>query len=136
MERQIADILAGRNMEAKEAARPTVFNDILSSNLPPHELRPARLNDEAVGLVGAGTETTAWSLTIGSFHIIDNPDVMQRLKAELVEAMPDPYQILPWAELEQLPYLNAVIKEGEWQSRSISWAPDEIAPLEEGGKDC
>lgn len=113
MTREIADILASRNQEAKDAAHPTVFNDILASKLPPHELRPARLNDEAVGLVGAGTETTSWSLTIGTFHIIDNPKVLQKLKAELAEAMPDPNQILPWTELEKLPYLSSVIKEGD-----------------------
>lgn len=67
MGRQIPDIVSRRNQEAMDTTRPTVVHDILASKLSPHELRPARLNDEAVGLVGAGTETTSWSLTIGTF---------------------------------------------------------------------
>ncbi|KAF5878017.1 putative cytochrome p450 protein [Botrytis fragariae] len=111
MDNEIAEVLAGRNQEAKAATQPTVFHDILSSSLPQHELRPARLNDEALGLVGAGTETTSWSLTIGTLHILDNPCVLKELKAELIAAMPDINEPLPWNELEKLPYLDAVIKE-------------------------
>ncbi|KAL2069918.1 hypothetical protein VTL71DRAFT_14597 [Oculimacula yallundae] len=111
MNREVADVLLGRNNEAKNAAQPTVFHDILSSKLPQHELRAARLNDEALGLVGAGTETTSWSLTIGTFHILNNPRVTELLKLELRNAMPDANKSLSWTELEQLPYLDAVIKE-------------------------
>jgi hypothetical protein len=60
--------------------------------------------------VGAGTETTSWSLTIGTFHIINNPHVARKLKAELAQAIPDPNE-MSWTELEKLPYLSAVIKE-------------------------
>lgn len=111
MASEITDILEGRNKAAKDAGYSTVFNDILSSSLPPQELQPARLNDEAVSLVGAGTETTAWSLTIGTFHVINNPHVALKLKAELAQAIPDPNKIPSWTELEKLPYLSAVIKE-------------------------
>ncbi|CAI7572843.1 unnamed protein product [Penicillium viridicatum] len=111
MASEITDILEGRNKAAKDAGYSTVFNDILSSSLPPQELQPARLNDEAVSLVGAGTETTAWSLTIGTFHVINNPHVALKLKAELAQAIPDPNEMPSWTELEKLPYLSAVIKE-------------------------
>lgn len=113
MDREIEEVLAGRNEEAKAATLPTVFHDILHSNLPPHELSRKRLSQEAVGLVGAGTETTAWSLTIGTCHILDNPHVLRKLKDELTKAMPDPNQPLSMAELEQLPYLDAVVKESK-----------------------
>ncbi|KAJ5956777.1 cytochrome p450 protein [Penicillium viridicatum] len=111
MASEITDILEGRNKAAKDAACSTVFNDILSSSLPPQELLPARLNDEAVSLVGAGTETTSWSLTIGTFHVINNPHVALKLKAELAQAIPDPNEMPSWTELERLPYLSAVVKE-------------------------
>ncbi|PQE03622.1 Cytochrome P450 protein [Rutstroemia sp. NJR-2017a BBW] len=111
MKREIKEMLAGRNQEAKNTDRPTVFHDILSSDVPQRELEPERLNHEAIGLVGAGIETTAWSMTIGTFHILDNPAVLKKLKEELTKAMPDPNESLSWAELEQLPYLTAVIKE-------------------------
>ncbi|RYC59886.1 hypothetical protein CHU98_g6322 [Xylaria longipes] len=111
MERQIADVLASRKQGTKETGRKTVFSEMVASDLPQHELRPERLLQEAQSLIGAGFETTAWSLTIGTFHILDNPPVLSRLKAELKEAMPDPQHILPLGDLEKLPYLDAVSKE-------------------------
>jgi cytochrome P450 len=68
------------------------------------------LTDEAVSLNGAGMETTKWTLTVAMFHILDLPEVQARLKAELAEAMPDPGHILPWVELEKLPYLMGVVR--------------------------
>lgn len=56
-------------------------------------------------------ETTKWALTVGSFHLLDNSAVLAKLKAELSEAMPDPSVILPYSDLEKLPYLGAVIHE-------------------------
>lgn len=113
MASEITDILEGRNEAAKDATYSTVFHDLLSSSLPPTELRPARLNDEAVSLVGAGTETTSWSLTIGTFHVVNNPHVALKLKDELAQAIPDPNEMPSWTELEKLPYLSAVIKESK-----------------------
>ena len=64
-------------------------------------------------------ETTKWTLTVATFHILDNPAVQARLKAELSEAMPDAAKILPWDELEKLPYLSGVISE----SASLHFLP-------------
>ncbi|KAK4142258.1 putative cytochrome P450 [Dichotomopilus funicola] len=108
---QIRDILAGRNQKSIDSQDITIFHDILASNLPPQELTLKRLTDEAVSLNGAGMETTKWTLTVATFHILDRPEVQARLKAELAEAMPDPGQILPWVELEKLPYLMGVVQE-------------------------
>ena len=41
------------------------------------------------------------------------PDMMQKLRAELEEAMPDSMSIPDISVLQSLPYLNAFIKEGE-----------------------
>ena|ERR1700742_3194350 len=41
--------------------RDSVFKAILSSDLPENEKSIFRLGAEASGLIGAGTETTAWS---------------------------------------------------------------------------
>ncbi|KAI2616722.1 cytochrome P450 [Hypoxylon sp. NC1633] len=109
--RQVSDVLSGKNMEAKEASHLTVFHDILASDLPPEELSFDRLTQEAMSISGAGIETTMWTLSVATFHILWNPKVYDRLKAELDEAMPNPDNILPWAQLEKLPYLTAVINE-------------------------
>ena len=55
--------------------------------------------------MGGGGEPTAQTLAVLTFHVLNNPDVLAKLKAELVKAMPDANQILPCSGLEQLPYL-------------------------------
>jgi HEAT repeat protein len=42
-------------------ARPSIFTDLLESDLPQSEKTVRRLAGEAAALIGAGTETTAWS---------------------------------------------------------------------------
>jgi len=64
-----------------------------------------------MALVGAGDHATKWALTIGTFNIINNAQVHQKLKKELEDAMPDSVKILSWGELEKLPYLTAVVTE-------------------------
>jgi hypothetical protein len=58
---------------------------------------------------GAAIETTTWTLTIATFHILFNSSINDRLKSELNDAMPNPKRILSWNELEKLPYLNAIV---------------------------
>jgi cytochrome P450 len=111
MEQQIKDVMAGRNLQAKEAAHTTVFDELLSSDLPPKELTLNRLQNEAMSLIGAGVETTKWALSVGCFHIINNTDICARLRKELEIAIPDPAHFPPWTELEKLPYLTAIIEE-------------------------
>ncbi|KAI1170218.1 cytochrome P450 [Nemania sp. FL0916] len=110
--RQIKENLAGEVTEAEEKSSPTLFHDMLSSGLPEQELTLQRLTDECMHVTGAGQETITWTLSLICFHALDNPDIHARLKAELIVAMPDPRHILPWEDLEKLPYLMAVINEG------------------------
>ncbi|KAF5844026.1 hypothetical protein GGP41_009352 [Bipolaris sorokiniana] len=108
---QVAAIVDGRDVKELDVNHPTIFHDILSSSLPESDKSVGRLTQEASSVVGAGMETTKWALTVGSFHLLDNSAVLAKLKAELSEAMPDPSVILPYSDLEKLPYLGAVIHE-------------------------
>lgn len=111
---QVRDMLSGNNMDAKDASHTTIFHDILESDLPPDDLEFVRLTQEAMSLSGAGIETTMWTLSVATFHVLNNPSIQDRLVAELVEAMPDPATILSWPQLEKLPYLSAIITECEF----------------------
>lgn len=113
MERQIEDVLAGRNVEAKEASHLTLFHEILSSHLPPEDLTLQRLQNEAMSAIGAGVETATWALGVGCYHILANPDIERRLREELREKIPDPMNMPHWMELEKLPYLNTVVSESK-----------------------
>lgn len=101
------------NDAKKNVSQRTIFHGMLNSRLPPHELTLDRLHHEAASIVGGGIDTTKTALIVTSFFIISNPEVHQRLRQELLEAIPDQSAKAPKvAELEALPYLNAVIQEG------------------------
>jgi cytochrome P450 len=85
---------------------------LLASDLPESEKASLRLAEEAVLLVGAGTHTTSWVLTVVSFHLLSQPALLRRLKSELKTAIPNPGNKASLTELEKLPFLTAVLKEG------------------------
>lgn len=94
-----------------QTGHATVFHEMLASNLPREELSHKRMQHEAESLIGAGLETTAWTLAMGSFYILHDPKIYAKLRTELIAAIPNAAQIPPWATLETLPYLTAVVKE-------------------------
>ncbi|KAK2792149.1 hypothetical protein FQN52_003917 [Onygenales sp. PD_12] len=92
---------------------PSIFNSLLESDLvPPEEKNADHLVDEGTTIVAAGVETTAKSLATTTFYILMTPGVLPRLQEELKKAMPLPTSKATWTQLEQLPYLSAVISEG------------------------
>ena len=49
--------------------------------------------------------TVAHTLSVISYHIIANPDILRKLQDELDAAFPDPRSPMKWGQLEQLPYI-------------------------------
>ncbi|KAG0645946.1 Cytochrome P450 monooxygenase sdnE [Hyphodiscus hymeniophilus] len=94
-----------------QAKRETIFQHLLESDLPESEKSDARLIDEGIVLIGAGSHTVAWTLTVSTFHILSNPAILRSLKKEF-RAAKKPGQALTLQQLEKLPYMTAVIKEG------------------------
>jgi cytochrome P450 len=70
---------------------------------------------EAQAIVSAGVETTSWAMSVVMFYLLDNPEIMARLKAELMEIFPDPDSPPSLSELESLPYLTAILYEGRFR---------------------
>ena len=64
MATQIKSIMTGENDNYKLSTHPTIFHDILESDLPPQEKALDRLWQEGQTIIGAGTETTAWTLSV------------------------------------------------------------------------
>lgn len=101
------------SIRTEKRRKDTIFAQILSSDLPEHELSDQRLIDEGVLIATAGSETTAWAITITTYHIMKNPNVLKMIRDELNQvAVPGGERIIPWTTLERLPYFTAVIKEG------------------------
>lgn len=85
-------------------AEGTVFQTILDSDLPESEKSVERLKDEGQSLVGAGSETTARSLSLVTFYLLRDKKMLQKLRAELQTVSTDnPTSLL--SRLEKLPYL-------------------------------
>ncbi|ENH75833.1 Trichodiene oxygenase [Fusarium oxysporum f. sp. cubense race 1] len=86
-----------------------VFADVMESkSLPESEKSMYRLSGEGFNFLLAGTETTAAILTVITYYLLAQPLTYRRLMADLEGIDP---QTLKWTELEQRPYLWAVIHE-------------------------
>jgi cytochrome P450 len=110
--------------------RPTIFDSMLRSDLDAHDKEPQRLADEAAAVVGAGTETTSWALSVITFHLLTKPKLLANLTHELQRVVDDPLHLPGWTALESLPYLGAVIQEGLRLSYGVSARTARVATEE------
>lgn len=110
-EKKIVEIMQDRQRTTQRAQQkmsqlPTLFHELLDSDvLPAREKTFARLADECQSVVGAGTETVAHTLEVTMFHLIDNPDKLQKLRDALDGVNPNYSVEIPLKDLESLPYL-------------------------------
>jgi cytochrome P450 len=81
----------------------TIFQAMLDSNLPPEEKSIARLIDEGQSVVGAGSETTAGTLTVIFFYLLREKERLHKLRQEL--ALISSTESFLLQDLEKLPYL-------------------------------
>lgn len=131
IEQQIAQIKAQPRSTYSDLSHPTLFHEILQSNLPESDKSVSRLKDEAAIVVGAGTLTTSWALSVATYHLLASPRILNKLKTELTSAVPDfdsPIVALP--VLETLPYLAAVIQEAVRLSYGVASRLQRISPEE------
>lgn len=128
--RQVGEIRHGINDAHKHVSHPTIFHELLNSDLPQEEKSDARLGDEAQLIVAAGLITTSWALTVASFHIINSPSISKRLHAELKAVISTPSSTFDWHQLEQLPYLNGCVHEAVRLAHGISTRSPRLAPQE------
>lgn len=109
---QSIEALALQKKGLLDDKKQTIFNALVDPDLPQQERTVDRLTEEGMIVLGAGAETTANTLTMGAYHLMKNPNVLLRLREELKSTvMPAPNSRPTWKELEQLPYLTAVINE-------------------------
>ncbi|TVY27315.1 Cytochrome P450 monooxygenase [Lachnellula hyalina] len=93
--------------------RPSLLRYLVNSDLPESELSVERLTKEAQVLLGAGTVSTARTLDFVCYYILANKDIQAKLQNELRDIMSNyPEQIPSFVQLEKLPYLTSLIKEG------------------------
>ncbi|KAI0280406.1 cytochrome P450 monooxygenase-like protein [Russula aff. rugulosa BPL654] len=93
---------------------PIIYHGLLSPEANKGRPLPSRqsLLDEAGILLGAGADSTGVTLMVAAHYVLQNPQIRQRLEAELREAWPVLEEIPRYEVLEKLSYLAAVTKEG------------------------
>src|SRR5207247_10043739 len=107
VKQQVQDVVSGHAKDDENAV--SIFHALMEDeNLPPAERTLSRLIDEGQLVVGAGTETTAKTLTTITFYLLNQPDTLRTLKEELRQAVSNPWDLPTWAQLERLPFLTAV----------------------------
>ena len=120
--RQILDFRGSFQKAAKQAfdrkgqpppgEEPSILDTLYNS---PELARTDRVMsyfvEESTNTVGAGTETTAATLGLLTFHVLSNRDVFDRLLAELSTLPGDSTELMGMRMLEKLPYLQACINE-------------------------
>jgi cytochrome P450 len=113
----------------KPPGQTTIFYDVLSNpQVRPQEKEIDHLQDEAQVIIGAGTITTAHILAATTFYLINNPSIRGKLQAELEPLMQETGGKPEWSQLEQLPYLSAIIQEGLRTSNAISHRLQRVFP--------
>lgn len=108
----------------------TIFHGLLQSDLPESEKSSARLAEEAQVLLAAGTDSTANTLSAITYHLLTNPLKLQKLRAELQDAIPEGSQPT-FSQIENLPYLSAVIQEGLRLHPAVSTRQERVATDED-----
>ncbi|KAI0877415.1 cytochrome P450 [Hypoxylon argillaceum] len=94
------------------AVKSTIFEGILSSSLPENEKTDTRMAADAQLIILAGESTTGHTLSAILFELLSHPDVYKIAKDEITLAMPGEDGVASYADVQNLPYLNAVINEG------------------------
>ncbi|KAI0139140.1 putative cytochrome P450 [Hypoxylon sp. NC0597] len=119
---------AGGSTSKDEKLHISIFDELLESDLPDREKSTARLWQECQAIIGAGTETVAWTLSVIFFYVLNDRNVYDQLMVELEGAIPNPTSRPSWNDLEKLPYLNACISEGLRLSYGVSSRLQRISP--------
>ena len=109
--------------------RPSIFETLLSSDLPPFDKSVSRLVEDAQTMVGAGSITTSFALALGTYYILSSPSVLRTLLSELEAAIPLPEtEMPPLTVLEKLPFLTAVYLETLRISYGVSHRLQRVCP--------
>ena len=93
--------------------RVSLIRHMCNTDMPESELSIDRLAKEAQVMFSAGTVNNARTLEFILYYLLAKDHIRDRLRAELRDTMAGyPYRRPSWADLEKLPYLQAIIKEG------------------------
>jgi hypothetical protein len=116
--REEIDQILDRPEVLRKAEHPTVYQHLLAgveeggddndeklARKARRDMTREDMFQEALALLIAGSDTVGNTTSVGVFHVLHNKPVLERLKAELRAAWPDPETPFDYTRLEKLPYL-------------------------------
>lgn len=101
---EIKQEIEGNLKKNKNKSSSVIIGALEDPSIPEQEKTLNRLIDEGMTIVFAGTETTARSITITIFHLLNNKALLQRLRQEL-KTIPKTDGRYSLKDLESLPFL-------------------------------
>ncbi|KAL4965467.1 cytochrome P450 [Aspergillus stella-maris] len=114
---------------------PEARNDMMERWLSVRKVHPDRMSEEdlfaaAAGNVGAGAETVSAVLQALVYYLLKNPVNLQRLQQELNGAQErgELSEVVQYSEAQNLPYLQACIKEAYRYHSSIGTNLPRVVP--------
>ena len=118
-----------KNDQFHQKLEKTIFHDFITTSLLAPSGRTDRaLRDQLEALLGAGTEPTAHVLRIVTYHLCQNPAMLQNLRSELQRVQAPHNEVAELTQLQGLPYLTALIQEGLRLSYGVASRMPRIAP--------
>lgn len=83
----------------------TIFHSIDRSALPKEEKTSLRLMQEGLTVLYAGGETGSRLLAHTIYHLLDNPEILEKVRKEILDAAGDSKDLPDVKVLESLPWL-------------------------------
>src|SRR5690606_32313317 len=75
----VAAIERASKRPAEDFKNPkTMIDALVDPSIPPEERTPIRVRDEGLSMLLAGSETSARILTVGSFYLAHNKEVLRK----------------------------------------------------------
>ena len=89
----------------------SLMQAFIESDLPEQDKTAPRLMREALLATAAGTHTTAQTLKIATFYVLEDRELFNDFMAQLEELIPDPASSTSLKDLENVPLLVAIMYE-------------------------
>ncbi|POR38211.1 Cytochrome P450 CYP58R1, partial [Tolypocladium paradoxum] len=104
-------ILSYSKNQAKIGFQPAILSALIDPDIPLEERSIDRLVDETIVFLMAGTETSSRVLSVAMFYLLNDAACLRKLREELSQLPFRPDNDYAMSQLENLPYLTAVVHE-------------------------
>ncbi|KAK0120157.1 hypothetical protein ONS95_011563 [Cadophora gregata] len=112
IQRRLNDILAKRrSLDKKDVKKDLLQMLIETREKYPNEYLEGHIKADMTLFMVAGTDTSSVTLTFCLLHLLNNPEKLKKLVAELDEAFPSRDDPITFEKTNNLPYLNAALNE-------------------------